>query len=518
MTEKQLIRWFKTHIKDGESPYFLDKHQAAIVLDEHQNTLVTARAGSGKTRTIVAKIAYLVATKKATEKEIICFAFNKKARAEINQRLSEITFDGRAIFSEKPTIASTFHAFSYNALGGKQIIKNRIITEDHQTRLITAILKHLSGSKPQDSDVTAAIQFITRAEQQFFLDYSALSCRVQEDRRLQLFYQAFQIYQKYLKNHDLINFNQMMAQAAANLKTTYPYKYFFVDEYQDFSLLFLNLIRALLGRCHQPHLLAVGDDWQAINRFAGSNVEYFKNFAKYFSTDSAKLFIPTNYRSGKLIVKNANLFMLSSLHDPAGCKSKGAKKSHIFLADLSKMPDPHCAKLSNALKLSSQTSPPLNLIKQLQLVLNIIKNHPDSSIKLLHRNNHFNAAEYSLELFLEAARNLSGRDDITATTVHRSKGLESDVVILLEVDAEKFPSRDKSGGLFTIFGDTPKTLLEDEFRLFYVALTRAKTDLCIITKNTKITKQNQKFNFLNYLNPDYLTHLSSLFCSADPFS
>ena len=57
---RQLQIWMEKHIRDGENPYFLDKDQAKVVLDTHLNTLVTARAGSGKTRTIVAKIIYLI--------------------------------------------------------------------------------------------------------------------------------------------------------------------------------------------------------------------------------------------------------------------------------------------------------------------------------------------------------------------------------------------------------------------------------------------------------------------------
>ena len=69
--------WFKRHVKTHDAPYLLDKHQANIVLDSHTNTLVTARAGSGKTRTIVAKITYLIANQHFTPEQIIVFAFNR---------------------------------------------------------------------------------------------------------------------------------------------------------------------------------------------------------------------------------------------------------------------------------------------------------------------------------------------------------------------------------------------------------------------------------------------------------
>lgn len=459
---KDTQNWFKHNIRDGDSPYLLDKNQARIVCDTHKNTLVTARAGSGKTRTVVAKIVYLLAHDNVSPEEIIVFAFNKKACEEINERLTKITFKGKQLFSRPPDIATTFHAFAFKILGGTKALKNRLVTEE------------------------APSQFITRAEQQFFLDYSKLLQNIKtmpdseiKTKLLEEYNNLISYHQKFQSKNQL-NFNQLIAFAAEKLEKTAqtPFRHIFIDEYQDFSLLFLTLIKALRKTCPRAHLLSVGDDWQAINRFAGSNVEYFTHFEKYFPENYAKLFIPTNYRSGKKIVKNANYFMSRSLKDYAGCKAKNKIKSRIYYQ-----------KTTN----------------YYQAVQNIISMHHQKTIKILSRNNDLRFKKLSLEDF--TAKLDAHNNTLSCSTIHRSKGLEADIVILLEIDPEKFPGPDKTHGLYEIFGDTEKTLLADESRLFYVALTRAKEKLYILSKNPKVTKENQKYNFFSYLNPDYLDPL-----------
>lgn len=475
MKVRELQKWFVSHITDNGKPYSVDKNQAKIILDSHKNTLVTARAGSGKTRTIVAKITYLLVHEKIGPSEIIVFAFNRKACQEINERLTKICFDGQPLFEKPPAIATTFHSFAYQIMGGKSVLENCLITDDSPS------------------------QFITRAEQKFFQNYDLLFqkiSKIKDQKKREILLKEFESlksYHKKLKTENKINFNQLVASAADKLlqkseKT--PYRYIFVDEYQDFSLLFLEMIRSLRKTCPSAHLLVVGDDWQAINRFAGSDVEYFNHFEKYFPEDCAKLFIPTNYRSGKLIVRNANFFMGKCLGDYRGCKAKNKTRASIFV--------------KNIMFESYEKT-----------IVDIVKNNPGKSIKILDRNNDLNFIRTSLTDFVEKIRTLlrieipdfDTKNLITESTIHRSKGLEADIVILLEIDANKFPGPDKTDGLYEIFGDTEENLFYDEARLFYVALTRPKEKLYILSKTTKIRKETKKYNFLSYLNQEWIEEL-----------
>ena len=521
--EKSLQKWFLQHIKDDGNPYFLDKHQAKIILDSHKNTLVTARAGSGKTRTIVAKIIFLLSYRQIPPEEIIVFAFNRKAKIEINERLSKITCDDQSVLASQHEIATTFHAFAYKILDGKEAVGKKLISESQENDIITRIIRSAipAAGELNLSDFTKEIetakQFITRAEQKYFADYNILDDLIEEKQREPTSDNAIQTklvalnnvlkeYQRQLREAGLINFNQMVAQAAERLRgKVTPFSHIFVDEYQDFSLLFLNLIQSLRSTCPDAHLLCVGDDWQAINRFAGSDVEYFIHFAKYFPEDYTRLFIPTNYRSGKKIVKNANYFMSRAIGDYQGCKSGGKQKSKIYIKNIN-----YGQYSSNNL--------PLLLENYLYTSLDIIKDNPGKTIKILSRNNNLSFNGWSLERYITTLRNLAVKEHIidatsaegliSGLTIHRSKGLEADIVILLEIDAEKFPGKDKSGGLYEIFGDTTENLFADEARLFYVALTRPKEKLYILSKITIVAKEKQRLNFFHYLNEDWLEELN----------
>ncbi len=519
---REIRNWFSQHITDNGKPYLIDKHQARVIADTHKNTLVTARAGSGKTRTIVAKVVYLIAHEKISPDQIIVFAFNKKARAEVNARLNLIAYNGKPIFEQSVEIATTFHAFAYKILHENYPLGANLITEEHERRIIARIVREVIPNaktlKPQDFNkvVGTAQQFITRAEQKFFMDYRELDRTIIKRSKqpitdkLQALNLILKQYQTLLQQEKLINFNQMVAQAATIIaKQRTPYRYIFVDEYQDFSLLFLTLIQNFRQSRPTAHLLCVGDDWQAINRFAGSDVEYFLHFAKYFPEDHTKLFLPTNYRSGKKIVKNANYFMSRAVGDYKGCKSGNKTKAGIYYRNIN---------YGN----HANEDIPLLLENYFRTILRVIKDNPGKTIKILHRNNNLSFQNWNLDKFIRTLRELainnhllsleSAEKMITYSTIHRSKGLESDIVILLEIDAEKFPSQDKTAGLYEIFGDTSKNLFADEARLFYVALTRPREKLFILSKTTtfittKENKQKQKYNFFKYLNDAWLEEM-----------
>lgn len=518
---KSVQKWFQDNISEDGKSYTLDKHQAAIILDSHQNTIVTARAGSGKTRTLVAKIIYLITHDNIPPSKIIVFAFNRKACTEINERLQKIQYQDQPILSQKCQIATTFHAYAYKMLGGNRSLKNRLLTAREEDQIIFNCLKKSATSKNQISELfTLTKQFIIRAEQLYFLDYSKLSQAIQnlpdseQKTTLIKLEHIFYDYQEELRRRDHLNFNQLIAEASKLQLEAEKYSYILVDEYQDFSLLFLELIKSLRRTNPTAHLLVVGDDWQAINRFAGSDVKYFQHFTHFFPEDSCRLFIPTNYRSDKKIVKSANFFMSSILNDYQGCKAKSKiKGAKIFIKDIEKL-ESNFPKIENSSAFLK--SEPLLLKNYLNLVAEIIKAHPGKTIKILHRNNDLSFAGWSLASFCQTITKhliknkiITEKESelITFSTIHRSKGLESDIVILLEIDANKFPGKDKTNGLFEIFGDNTKTIFEDEARLFYVALTRPKEKLYILSKTVRPSQETKKCNFLEHLNPDLIEYL-----------
>lgn len=547
-----LQEWFTTHVTLFGKPYTLDDDQAKAVFDAHQNTLVTARAGSGKTRVIVAKIAYLVATKQATLSQIKAFMFNRTAAAEVNERIGAVAIDGASLLElnggRAIKVASTFHKFALDTVKAKGL-RPELISESEQGSIIrNAVDETLraQGRKLSPQEYLEALRlassFIARAGQKYSndggfqdlcQDIRDYCVQHQDDESYQskiwLHRLCLSVYQDYLSNvrFPKIDFNLLMAQAtrilsdfatsfggaatnnpkSSSLHYLCQLKYILVDEYQDFSYLFFSIIRALRRVCPAAHLFVVGDDWQAINRFAGSDVDYFLNFAKYFPDDVINIPLMTNYRSDRRIVENANDYMLKHYNPKAKravpfSKASGKikrinySKTKFDTTDLREdgLSD---ARYQKALASACGGRPEQyqEAAKFLKAVVKIVKTHHKEQILFLHRHNFTSFANVSLDNFAAAlqkfliAQNIltsaQCQQNLRFMTMHKSKGLESDVVVLLELDREQVLSSHPHATIFEIFGDTLAAERADQHRLLYVALTRAKHRLYLLSKDKK---------------------------------
>lgn len=545
MDARSVKTWFEQHVRLDGKPYTLDLEQAQAVLDMHKNTIVTARAGSGKTRVIVAKVAYLVAVQGIKLPEIKIFVFNRSAATEVNQRIAAVEVYRQKLTQNSVKIASTFHKFALDIikLSGKN---PQIISENDQNRLIRNLLEkciqqHRLKLSPADQKefLSLVSNFIARAGQKFpgeeGIESLAYEVQYYTDQ-----HQGEQTYQKYIKLHQLaleiyqaylqnlapqIDFNILMHQAAKLLEQQSPnvhsrvqnYRYILVDEYQDFSYLFFDLIIKLRANCPRAHLFVVGDDWQAINRFAGSDCTYFLNFTDYFSEDSQKINLLTNYRSDKRIVENANCFMLdksqtysSSPQTADRVKAFSKKRGKIKFINPAKTKFDHddikedglgdgryiriLQKYINQPGYRQHLEPAaLKLFKTTCQLIRRERHKPQ--ILLLHRHNFTSFAGMDLGCFYTAIREYLDTERILPTTkfdhqvrimtMHKSKGLEADVVILLEMNHEQVLSSHPHATIFQIFDDTLENETADQERLLYVALTRAKHKLYILSSDPK---------------------------------
>lgn len=538
---KDLQSWFQEHVTLGGQPYTLDLDQAKAVLDDHKNTLVIARAGSGKTRVIVAKIAYLVASGRAKLDEIIAFMFNRTAAAEVNERIGSVAIDGIKLRhwqgrKREIRIANTFHKFALDTVKstGEQ---PELIPETERDRIICRTVdniwhdQHRHVSRQEREEMLRLVSsFISRAGQKYSGEngLSELCAGInqyceahsQDDNyksRIYLHRLALATYEDYLLALNLpkIDFNILMARATRVLgnlenpaqRRVASLKYILVDEYQDFSLLFLSLIQAIRSVCPAAHLFAVGDDWQAINRFAGSDVNYFINFAKYFPEDTTEIPLVTNYRSDRRIVDNANRYMLKNYSPKAkpavAFSRKNGKIKRInpdkIKFDFSDLREDalHDALFQKSLAKYCGGNPAdyQAAAKLLKTVYKIVKKHRRENILLLHRHNFTSFKNVTLDNFLSALKDLllsqristetEVNNHIRGMTMHKSKGLESDVVILLELNRDQVLSSHPHATIFEVFGDTLAAEKSDQHRLLYVALTRAKHKLYILSTDRK---------------------------------
>lgn len=528
----EVRKWFTVHVTLDGQPYTLDHDQARAVIDDHKNTLVTARAGSGKTRVIVAKVAYLVAVQKVPLEQIVIFMFNRTAAAEVNQRIQNVKVDHQPLISSDQSVqvASTFHKYALDIVKlGKQ--PPRVISADEDNRLVqTALdyaledLSHHASPNEKRELLQLTHNFITRAGQKFpgqdgLVELKAIIeqyCQTVTDSRLRFYHQVtYSAYTQYLAElkPPLTNFNLLMAQATATLKSldttgfdsVRRLRHIMVDEYQDFSYLFFALISAIRRLTPTAKLFAVGDDWQAINRFAGSDVDYFLNFKQYFPEDSTNLSLATNYRSARKIVERANQYMLTQYDadalparafshqagyikflNPATLRFDGTDIKEDGLAD---------GRFQTALAKTAQLpidKVPVAAAQLLKQLVRIIKHHHHADTMLLHRHNFTSFDGITLEALYLALKEILLRENLMTTanfdkhvrcmTMHKSKGLESEVVILLEMDATVVASCHPHATIFQLFGDNRAAESADQKRLLYVAMTRAKKYLYVLSQ------------------------------------
>ena len=261
-------------------------------------------------------------------------------------------------------------------------------------------------------------------------------------------------------------------------------RYVLIDEYQDFSELFHRLVQAIRGQNPRVRFFCVGDDWQAINGFAGSDLRFFQNFEQFFE-DSRELPVATNYRSARAIVDVGNALMKGQ-GTPARAHKKMTGK--VTIADLSTFePTPQEEEENSRDNLTPAV---------LRLVNKAIND--DKNVVLLSRKNSLNSLpwyinyrdqrnpsiERGLDRFLGSLRaRLPDQlaDKVTISTAHKYKGLQKDVVIVLDAVPQCYPSIHPNLIFTRVFDDSIERVVAEERRLFYVALTRAVEDLFILT-------------------------------------
>ncbi len=224
-------------------------------------------------------------------------------------------------------------------------------------------------------------------------------------------------------------------------------KYIFIDEYQDFSDLFYNLIDAIRQQNSKALFFCVGDDWQAINGFAGSDLRFFKNFTEYFP-DSEKLYLSKNYRSCKSIVEVSNSLMKGL--GEAGVAYKGARGNV------------KCLDLGN-FKLNEWETDHHSGDKITPAMLRIIgeKLQKNQKVVLLSRKSDiywYTQGSNKLHDFVKYIQNYfklsdKKKDDITISTTHKYKGLEKTVVIILDAVERCYPLIHPDSIFMKIFGD-----------------------------------------------------------------
>ena len=265
------------------------------------------------------------------------------------------------------------------------------------------------------------------------------------------------------------NFDEMITKATQAIETEQyisPYRYLFIDEFQDISEDRNRLILALKKQ-NSANITVVGDDWQSINKFAGSNIDIIQNFESYYGS-TATIKLDYTFRFNQSIAEASQNFILKN---PAQIAKniKSIKKNK-----------------SQSLYLYWYTSNK-NIDEYIEQIIKLIKKKiNDSSSKNFHKKSIMILSRYSFnepKNFNYLQDMFSMTFNISFNTIHGSKGLEADYVIISHLERGKFgfPSEQTE--------EIDEFLYAEERRLFYVAMTRAKEKIFFIAHS----KQTSSF-------------------------
>ena len=431
-----------------------------------ENTLVVAGAGSGKTFTIVNKIKYLLDNNIYKENELLIISFTNESvndlKRKIDYDLDIMTFHKLAItlinnpdmkisneYYLKFIINEYFNSYGkYNKKQNKLI--KRILQEMDIDNLKKLIFTFINLYKSNYNDINYLLNLYQKSH---FINKIYFK----------IILEIYHIYNQEIESSNLYDFNDMIKIATNNINNNIiktNYKYIIIDEFQDTSLNRFKLIDAIMKQ-NNAKIFVVGDDYQSIYRFSGCNLDIFLNFNKLVSNLNI-INLDYNYRNPKEIIDVANSFIMKNKNQ--------IKKETICLKNINK-PIKIC------------------FYKNKRTAIEKILKYIDSKYLILGRNN--------------TDKDLFNVQDKPFLTIHKSKGLEEDNIILINLtnNNNSLPSKIKNHKIINKLIKTDYYPYEEERRLFYVALTRTRNNIYLLVpkSNYSIFIKELMKNYKNYI-------------------
>lgn len=274
--------------------------------------LILAGAGSGKTKTLTHRVAYLLGLAKAPQQEIMAVTFTNKAAAEMRQRVARLLGQSAQSRTFMPFMA-TFHSVCARLLrhdGETMGIPRNFVIWDEGDRK-AAIKKAMSlahvDEKKFPSRLLAALISGAKSEMVTPSEYQAIASSPVEKTAAKI----YPLYEKSLTDSGALDFDDLITRAVVMLKTKPAiakkwqthFKYILVDEYQDTNAAQYQLIKLLAGS--RRNIAVVGDDWQSIYSWRGADYRNILNFEKDFP-GCAVIKLEQNYRSSGNILAAAH--------------------------------------------------------------------------------------------------------------------------------------------------------------------------------------------------------------------
>lgn len=488
------------NILDDINGISLSLDQRKAIITDEISSLIIAGAGCGKTLTIIGKIIYLVERKKIKGNEILCISFTNEATNSLknkirnNYNIDVFTFHKLGLnilqkFNQNTNICSIdyltyiideyfwiiydyplvqkYILVYFDEYTLKRNIKfnyNNLIKKEKFKSFKILIKKFILLLKANNYDSKTLENFLNRNNKMFKYE----KC-YKNKIFLKIVFNIYSIYQSELLSTESVDFDDMLIKAneiVLNNKNFLNYKYIIIDEYQDTSLTRFNLIQSIIEKT-KAKLIAVGDDYQSVYRFTGCDISLFLNFSKHFRK-SEILKIENTYRNSQELINTAGNFIMKNN-----------------------------AQIKKKLKSDKNIDKPIKIIfykNNFEKLLLYIYNKHKLPILILGRNNN------DIHNYIDKSKFIINSDgkiiyikqpkiDLRYLTVHKSKGLEEEITIIINLknDILGFPNKIEDEKVLNLINKQKNYMFDEERRLFYVALTRTKNYTYLITQKNNMS-------------------------------
>ena len=299
----------------------LNEQQREAVLATDGPLLILAGAGSGKTRVIAHRIAYLIAEKKIPSWNILAVTFTNKAADEMRQRVQRLLHTQER--NDLPLV-STFHSLcvrilrqDIEKLNDKYTRRFTIYDQDDSIRLIKQAIRDLGYDEKYVAP--RATQSAISSAKNRGEDPTAFAARAEyQDERRAVMAKVFEMYEARLHGNNALDFDDLLIKTVRLLrdvdevreKYNNKFRYILVDEYQDTNSLQFALISLLTQKTQ--NIAVVGDEDQSIYKWRGADISNILNFEKHFpKTKTIRL--EQNYRSTQTILDVAGAVVKNNL-------------------------------------------------------------------------------------------------------------------------------------------------------------------------------------------------------------
>ncbi|MGL5268772.1 MAG: UvrD-helicase domain-containing protein, partial [Spiroplasma sp.] len=384
-------------------------------------------------------------------------------------------------------------SFSYELRNNewKQLLADKLKSHNISLKPISLTKEQLKELIKTNKQIEKAVELfsnLTSLYEEYELTPKILQNRLMEIKEpntffrvkliLKIFFTVWKQYKTILENKNLITYAQMIKKGYENLKHyRSPYRYLMIDEFQDISPLRMKLINQLILDQQIKKFYFVGDDWQSIYGFSGSRVELFINLLKH--PEASVSFINNTYRNSQQLIDITSQYVTKDNNLTKKSLQSQKQQSYPIRIYEYQVNNSHPEKTNQA-----------------EIIAKLIAKHYQENenyqFLILARTNISKEQLWIGEKFYQKKRGSTiylkdlPQAKIRFITIHGSKGLEADFVFVLHASDYLYglPCQITNDPVSSLFDLTTKEMNDnEERRIFYVALTRTKNIVYLLTES-----------------------------------